>query len=1180
MIDAELLLTDTKKLVVDLVDDLRAVAANDAAAGGYVDDEYRRAHSAGRTAFGKAEWAEGLFAQVAVAWVLGGVFVRFCEDNGLIDEPLLGGPGIRSQLALDQRAEHLRANPSHDDRHWLREVFGRLRALPATGEIFGAHNPVWAEGLFPSADGARKLREELTRIDADSGELRHNFTDPEWDTRFLGDLYQDLSEHAKKTYALLQTPVFVEEFILDRTLEPAITTFGLTDATIIDPTCGSGHFLLGAFKRLFHRWIEDFPSVPRRELAQRSLDAIAGIDVNPFAATIARFRLLVAALQAGGDDHLANAPSYRVQVAVGDSLLHGDPPGALPGLHVPGDEESLLAEHGYDTEDVDAVRELLGRQWTTVVGNPPYIVARDAAMNSAYRRRFATCARKYSLAVPFTERFWQLASRHPTGPGYIGMLTADSFMKREMGKKLIEQWFPSHNLTHIVDTGGVRLAGHGTPTVLLFGRSGPPTSGSSVRVVMRSRSDPPSTTDAATGPSWVSIVAHIDDPGFSDDFISVVDMPRLKLGRHPWSLGGGGAAELKEALDQIGMSLESALDGAIGFGGVCGADDAMVEPIGAASRYAGGTQVLPIVEGADVRDWSIATSNEAFFPYHDTDLIEIENSPAWLKRLWPQRTSLWARATFGRGTYRSDGRPWWEWHQVVHDRMANPPIICFADVSTHNHFSLDTEARLYSRTAPVFRVLPAAGRDTSKVAVCLLNSSVIGFWSRQVFQRKDSGLHGSSEPWEYFYARDGSKLGRAPLALEDFTLSEEMRWLVDEYAGEVSRRLSSSRALDGPSIGSIAAELDDLQSRAVAAQEHIDWYCYRLYGLTDHDLTLSGMPEPPLRPGERAFEIVLARRMQAGEESSAWFTRHRSTPMTDLPTHWSPEYRNLVERRIELIEDNSQVRLIERPENKRRWLAGSWSDEVANSARRWLLNRLEDGRYWPEPATISTVARLTSIARADDDFVKVAKIFVGREDVDLADLVGSLTASEAVAYLAAQRYTTSGLRKYDVWCSVWELQRLEDAGEKAGTIPVPPTYAKSDFVGVGWDHRGKLDTPKERFICYPGAERETDSSMVIGWAGWNHLDRARALAAWYLQARRDGRDTAHLTPLLAGLAELVPWLRQWYDEPDPDPALDRPGTQIAALVDTETRSLGLTPEALTEWRPEKKRGGRRRKASS
>ena len=41
----------------------------------------------------------------------------------------------------------------------------------------------------------------------------------------------------------------MEAFILDRTLEPALATLGLAETTIIDPTCGSGHFLLGAFER-------------------------------------------------------------------------------------------------------------------------------------------------------------------------------------------------------------------------------------------------------------------------------------------------------------------------------------------------------------------------------------------------------------------------------------------------------------------------------------------------------------------------------------------------------------------------------------------------------------------------------------------------------------------------------------------------------------------------------------------------------------------------------------------------------------------------------------------------------------------------------------------------------------------------------------------------------------------
>jgi hypothetical protein len=52
-------------------------------------------------------------------------------------------------------------------------------------------------------------------MDAESGHLKRSFHVENGDTRFLGDLYQELSERAKKKFALLQTPVFVEEFILD-----------------------------------------------------------------------------------------------------------------------------------------------------------------------------------------------------------------------------------------------------------------------------------------------------------------------------------------------------------------------------------------------------------------------------------------------------------------------------------------------------------------------------------------------------------------------------------------------------------------------------------------------------------------------------------------------------------------------------------------------------------------------------------------------------------------------------------------------------------------------------------------------------------------------------------------------------------------------------------------------------
>src|SRR5262249_13614071 len=150
---------------------------------------------------------------------------------------------------------------------------------------------------------------------------------------------QDLSEAARKKYALLQTPVFVEEFILDRTLTPAIETFGLEKVKLIDPACGSGHFLLGAFARLLDQWTRREPATARRELVQRALDAVHGVDLTPYGVAIARVRLLLAGWIAVGASfqlahppgqvenlpphRLVNAPDFRLNLACGDSLLQG-----------------------------------------------------------------------------------------------------------------------------------------------------------------------------------------------------------------------------------------------------------------------------------------------------------------------------------------------------------------------------------------------------------------------------------------------------------------------------------------------------------------------------------------------------------------------------------------------------------------------------------------------------------------------------------------------------------------------------------------------------------------------------------------------------------------------------------------------------------------------------------------
>lgn len=310
---------------------------------------------------------------------------------------------------------------------------------------------------------------------------------------------------------------------------------------MIDPTCGSGHFLLGGFRRLVDEWLRHEPARNPRDIAKRALDAVAGVDLNPFAVAITRFRLLVAALEVSGVDRLTGAPDFRLNVAIGDSLLHGARFGltATAGMFEDaGHYAGTALAHAYASEDLADLNRILGRQYHAVVGNPPYIVVKDAALNAAYRQRYASCHMKYSLGAPFTERFFELALTGNGRPaGFVGLITANSFMKREFGSKLIEQVLPRLDLTHVIDTSGAYIPGHGTPTVILFGRHRAPV-GDTVRTVMGIKGEPSTPDDPARGLVWSAIVGQVDVAGSESEFVSV----GIRRGRRLLSILGASAA--------------------------------------------------------------------------------------------------------------------------------------------------------------------------------------------------------------------------------------------------------------------------------------------------------------------------------------------------------------------------------------------------------------------------------------------------------------------------------------------------------------------------------------------------------------------------------------------------------------------------------------------------------------
>ncbi|RJF84177.1 BREX-2 system adenine-specific DNA-methyltransferase PglX [Azospirillum cavernae] len=399
-----------RDLVKTLEVNIRERLDDDPTLNAPLDREWTDAREVGRTAISFQEWRKGEITQAAVHWVLSAVFVRFLEDNRLIDDIWLSGPTAeRREAARDHHQEFVRRNPSLSDRDYLLDAFQTVAGLPGMGPLFDPrHNPVWR--LQPTGDGAEALIDFFQKPDPASAALLFDLTRPDLNTRFLGDLYQDLSEATRARYALLQTPEFVEEFILDRTLEPAVREYGLTDFRIIDPTCGSGHFLLGAFHRLLDHWRTEDPNAPPRAWVQRALGSVHGVDLNPFAVAIARFRLLIAALAASGIHRLEDAPDFPLNLAIGDSLLHGRHFGQMDlSLQRDNTNHAKTLRHVYHAEDPEALARILGQQYHAVVGNPPFITVKDKALNQAYRERFSSCHRAYALSAPFIERFFDLA---------------------------------------------------------------------------------------------------------------------------------------------------------------------------------------------------------------------------------------------------------------------------------------------------------------------------------------------------------------------------------------------------------------------------------------------------------------------------------------------------------------------------------------------------------------------------------------------------------------------------------------------------------------------------------------------------------------------------------------------------------------------------------------------------
>jgi type I restriction-modification system DNA methylase subunit len=110
---------------------------------------------------------------------------------------------------------------------------------------------------------------------------------------FISSIYEVFVKSEGESTAAHYTPSFLVDFILDEVLPWSSDKW---DLRVLDPSCGSGIFLVKAFQRLIYRWkranASDEISIDAlRDMLERNL---VGIDINSEAVRVASFSLYLA----------------------------------------------------------------------------------------------------------------------------------------------------------------------------------------------------------------------------------------------------------------------------------------------------------------------------------------------------------------------------------------------------------------------------------------------------------------------------------------------------------------------------------------------------------------------------------------------------------------------------------------------------------------------------------------------------------------------------------------------------------------------------------------------------------------------------------------------------------------------------------------------------------------------
>ena len=297
----------------------------------------------------------------------------------------------------------------------------------------------------------------------------------------------------RKAGGVYYTPGYIVDYIVENTVGKLLhgkTPEQASQLRVLDPACGSGSFLTGAYQYLLDWHLRQYQAQPARYrnrirhsrdgivLATREkrrilLNSVYGVDLDQNAVEVSKLSLLLKMLENESEPDMDSGslaepmlPELSGNIKWGNSLVGSD---FFSGRDMAGlDDEALLRVKPFDWDSAAGFGQVMAAGgFDAVIGNPPYV--RQETLGTDFKGyakgKFETYAGTADLYTYFIERGVKLLN----AGGLFSIIVANKWLRARYGKPL-RQWLKKQALREIIDFGDLPVFEQATtyPCILTY----------------------------------------------------------------------------------------------------------------------------------------------------------------------------------------------------------------------------------------------------------------------------------------------------------------------------------------------------------------------------------------------------------------------------------------------------------------------------------------------------------------------------------------------------------------------------------------------------------------------------------------------------------------------------------------------------------------------------------------